>query len=258
MLDRFPSLLAMATFFVLSLAVTHEWAYYSIIGSHFQSLMSPTDYLSSALLWLPYIAVTWAIMGILTALQWRIEGFTFPIRNRIDSISLHILGITVVVSAVVTFLLVPPDITSQFAYGLAFCYVWTVLLGYFVSHEAIRSRLTFGAAMILNLTPILFVLSYTEGLYTAKRDLMKTEPTYQFQSTKDAPLRSVVLLRNLDKGVLVQGTDREVQFYKWSDITEISHTAPIAEPKSHACQLFGWFCNWRRPAEPPSDPSTPS
>src|SRR5262245_59933068 len=69
MLDKFPSLLAVATLLVVSLAVAHEWAYYSEIGIHFQSLVSPTDYLSSTLVWLPYTVFPVLIGSGLSALQ---------------------------------------------------------------------------------------------------------------------------------------------------------------------------------------------
>jgi hypothetical protein len=59
-LDKFPTIITASTFFVLVLAVTHEWGYFWVIGTHFQTLMSPSDYLSSGLLWLPYLGIWFA------------------------------------------------------------------------------------------------------------------------------------------------------------------------------------------------------
>jgi hypothetical protein len=92
MLDRFPSLIAASTFLVLSLSVTHEWGYYSQFDQHIQALVSPSDYFSSALLWLPYVAVAYFLLTALTVLQWRLEGFRYFGRGRPVGKSYHLLG----------------------------------------------------------------------------------------------------------------------------------------------------------------------
>ena len=48
MLDRFPTILVASTFLVLSLAVSHEWGYFSIVGVHFRGKMTAYDYFASA------------------------------------------------------------------------------------------------------------------------------------------------------------------------------------------------------------------
>jgi hypothetical protein len=107
MLDRFPSLLAASTFLVMSLSVTHEWGYYSQFD-HIQALVSPSDYFSSALLWLPYIAVTYFVLAVVTMLQWRLEGFKFLSVMRPRRVTYHLAGAMVILLAVGGFFVTPP------------------------------------------------------------------------------------------------------------------------------------------------------
>src|SRR5258707_12392499 len=49
-LEKLPSVVTIATFAALCLAVSHEWAYYGVIGSEYQSLYTTSDYIT-LLIW---------------------------------------------------------------------------------------------------------------------------------------------------------------------------------------------------------------
>jgi hypothetical protein len=62
-LERFPTVLALVTSAVFFMTVVHEWAYFLVVGPHLQTTMSSVDYLSNAILWLP-----WHVLLLLVAL----------------------------------------------------------------------------------------------------------------------------------------------------------------------------------------------
>ena len=47
--EKIPSLIAVATFAALSMTVAHEWGYFGVVGTEFQSLFTTYDYVSELL-----------------------------------------------------------------------------------------------------------------------------------------------------------------------------------------------------------------
>ena len=52
-LDQFAAILGAATVTVLLMSVCHEFGYFTLIGRHFQTLLSTTDYLANGVVFLP-------------------------------------------------------------------------------------------------------------------------------------------------------------------------------------------------------------
>src|ERR1700693_950670 len=97
--------------------------YYSQFDQHIQALVSPSDYFSSALLWLPYVAVIYFVLTALTVLQWRLEDFRYFRRGRPVGKSYDVLGALVILIAIDGFFVTPPP-GVWYSYGLAASYVW--------------------------------------------------------------------------------------------------------------------------------------
>jgi hypothetical protein len=56
-LDNFAAILGAVTVSLLLLSVTHEYGYFWIVGSRFQTFLTTSDYFSNAILWLPWLPV---------------------------------------------------------------------------------------------------------------------------------------------------------------------------------------------------------
>jgi hypothetical protein len=56
-LDNFAAILGATTAALLLVSVMHEYGYFWIVGSRFQTFLSTTDYFSNAILWLPWLFV---------------------------------------------------------------------------------------------------------------------------------------------------------------------------------------------------------
>jgi hypothetical protein len=48
-MDKTPKIAALLSFAVLTFSVTHEWGYFQAVGYQFLPLMTPADFLLSAL-----------------------------------------------------------------------------------------------------------------------------------------------------------------------------------------------------------------
>jgi hypothetical protein len=125
-LDKFPTIITASTFFVLVLAVTHEWGYFWVIGTHFQTLMSPSDYLSSGLLWLPYLGIWCFFVIALSRLQERFKQPEPPpsrywIVNFLRSI--HFYGLSIIVWALLGFFLLSTS-WAPIVFAAALAYAW--------------------------------------------------------------------------------------------------------------------------------------
>ena len=57
-LDHFAAVIGSATIAVLITSVSHEVGYFFVIGSHFQTFLTTTDYLTNGVLWLRVAFVT--------------------------------------------------------------------------------------------------------------------------------------------------------------------------------------------------------
>jgi hypothetical protein len=241
MLDKFPSMVAAATFIVLSLAVTHEWGYYSVFDPHIQGLVTPSDYLKSALLWLPAIVITYFIMATLTLLEWRASDFRFGERSRASKWITHILGVNFVVLSLISFFYSTP-VEGWFVYSIAIAYVWSQIMEYMFSHHEVLSRFTLAAVLLVLFMPIGLSFAYASGMTEGRRDLLqRNEPTYTLTSKgKDERTRPVILLRALEMGALVRD-QADVQFYGWGDVLMLQ-LSPKPSDQSHSCQFFGIRC----------------
>jgi hypothetical protein len=102
-LDNFGKLTAAGSVVLLALAMTHEWAYFSIIGFHFLSLFSAYDYLLTTLSWLPSLLVIWLAMGLFQLLS-SPQGQVAPLAGRG---LLHFIGAISFLGAVLNFFISP-------------------------------------------------------------------------------------------------------------------------------------------------------
>jgi hypothetical protein len=242
MLDRFPTILVASTFLVLSLAVSHEWGYFSIVGVHFRGLMTAYDYFASALLWLPYIFLIFFVLTIYELIGLRMRDFR---RTTGKDWFFHITGVLFLIQGFAAFLFAPPRGVG-WPYTLALYYLWALFCYYVFNHEWIATNLNLGGILLAATAPMLLAFTYVTGVGEGYSDLAKQGRLYSLQPNKDSPSRLVSVLRNFEKGILVRGETREIEFYKWSDITTFAYVPPEPSNRSHACQRLGVLCDWNK------------
>jgi hypothetical protein len=77
-LDRFAAILGASSVALLLISVVYEWGYFFQVGRHLQSILTPADYLSNAILWLPY-TVPATLIWVRAA---RLNNVTPPLERR--------------------------------------------------------------------------------------------------------------------------------------------------------------------------------
>lgn len=67
-LEHFAAIIGGATIALLVVSVSHEYGYFWIVGRHFQTFLTTSDYFSNAVLWLPimvfvlYMFLDWDVL----------------------------------------------------------------------------------------------------------------------------------------------------------------------------------------------------
>jgi hypothetical protein len=202
--ERFPHLLTMGSFLFLGLTVTYEWGYFSVIGSHFQTFETATDYLTNAILWFPLIVLSLGL-SILTIVpifklrkSWRRQSSGEGDHSNPSQYDL-LPGVP---------LLLAGAIILGFAVGLGaaiaiILYVgWSlVLILLVVPWFELRSRFLI---LVLLSVPASMTTFYTMGYIDASEQLGEFGSVYRpHYKSSEQPDRNIILLRNFDRGVVI-------------------------------------------------------
>jgi hypothetical protein len=242
-LEKIPSLIAVATFAALSLTVAHEWGYFGIIGTEFQSFFTTYDYVSELLVSIgPVFAFLMAVLAVQAAAI-RADNFTQPpVPKSRWGRWFHKWYLELMQFIAVAAALLFSDETSRVPIYILAGLFWYRIANYVLNHndlQAFRKSLT-GSLLIL--LPGAMIAMYGIGRDGAYYDLKDTIQ-YRLQFKNKDFVHSVKLLRLLDKGALVLDTNnRAIEFYAREDIARVERDAPKWEATSFACRHWGWSC----------------
>lgn len=234
------------TTLAVCLSVTHEYAYFSIIGSKFGHMLTTRDYLSIVVEWAPATFIGF-IVGIVAAiLLRRVErGMTedelistapypkFTKYFRKSSDWALLAGVPVI--SVLAVIFGPND--SLASVGLLGVYFWGALCLYLFSHQSTGSTLPIRVKVTLLLGPNFILISYLFGISHAYADLRVNDGRYAVNLHDGRSLHSDKLLRLLDSGVLFR-VESQVTFQPWSQISSLSATVEPYERKIRICQYW--------------------
>jgi hypothetical protein len=260
-----PQLIAGASFFVLILAITHEFAYYQIVGSEFQSLMSATDYLVSSLSWLPlFVVITFAgVVGVLALIRWsggrphsEMRETSKPYRRLSHVMELLFGSGTAIATAVVVVLFGNPYDLRLIGGLISVSSVAFVV--WLAKTEIFRSVITLPVYIIAPGAFVFVALAFVYGRWDGYHDLTRPVNVHTLK-VKDNSTEVVkfVVLRLLTAGVLVRKLDEQrIQFYRWDQIETLSREFGPLDSRSVVCRLLKWDCP-TIPAAPPKPTPAP-
>jgi hypothetical protein len=185
-LGNIPRFVAVATSAALLLSLTHEWAYFSILGRSFQTIVSPQDYLTSTLDWLPggvlFVLSWWGIGRSVTRLNNAAGGDTtagFLHRRQRQKIiigTIFSIAICLWLLSFAYFLDVERSRIGVIGVLLAFC--WLIAVTGLVRLK--RVSLASGGLFLLGVPVLLW--SFFAGLQNAYDDVLR--PTYGYLFTE--------------------------------------------------------------------------
>jgi hypothetical protein len=224
---------------VLVLSVIHEYGYFIVIGTGFQSLLGPSDYLSNAILWLPIIGACAYSLVDSAAL---VEETTLRF---IKWKKWQILLIVIVLIAIVTFnaLFATSMLPYLFTSLLIFIFVWTIICARIAPITSGLDDTERTTRTLFRIVPPFLGAILIWGMITGDLDTRSIVGPYVIKTSKmDAP-KTRFLLRTFDKGILIRNPEfSTIEFYKWADVESISKQIVIE--RTWGCQLFGRGCHF--------------
>ena len=226
---------ASTAFFLLT--VIYEWGYYRAVGPQFQSSVSATDYLTNAILWLPYGALTLIPFIDFHALRNytgppRIAG---PIRNR------TLVALLIFTLFMIGDMLFHGSATNILFLATAFMMLWVLLFYLFfptstIASSALLYRISRG------LPPFVFG-ALALGWQNGYSDLTTLSDVYVLKTKQQDEERMVIVLRSLEKGILFKdASSNRVELHRWDDVVSVSRLATVPSDRTYVCYWFGWNC----------------
>lgn len=259
-IETFAKLTGLFSASALILSIFHEVGFFHVIGGEYRQLLTLSDYLVSAISWLPESAYFLFVGGILCLIVWK-NSFNFMHRYpdvplpRDRTVSGWINNIfyfgTLFIAAFGT-IVGPPSLfleTQPMLVWVVF-YLWLVTCAYMVKKISFVEELPNSARFLLLFIPVLVSNSYLSGVYEAYRAFFRPPNVYTIERSAQPEVqpKHVVLLRSLDKGALVlDKIDSTVYLIRWDRISSISHKS---SPRNNSilCNITGYLCDL--PPEP--------
>lgn len=231
-LSKMTALLGQATACAVVFSVCHEIGYFSVVGSYFQTLFSPSDYLNNTFIWIPtsvqivvYIYAIWFLMerSINGSKEWFFFWVAVP--PFMFSVGLWLfLGINPLSAALVF---------------LAYVLAWS--LPRIIDPRKSDLSLNQWKMIIIFVCTCIVTLNY--GADHAKSDMKSVHGTYIIKTKNSNESRPAMILRGLSGGLLVKDVigDR-VSYIKSEEIISISKNVDLTNKKSLSCLMFEIFC----------------
>ena len=225
-LDKTPAVLTLASIILLSLTIVHEWGYFESVGAPLQSIMSANDYLTNAILWLPFTVTFVVLIGGAVEVSQRF----FDRPAQIETAKPETLFATIVTAAPFTALTFLIDIWMGIA--AAICAACVIVITRYEQQGGISRTLS----RWVRITLTVFFVAFSWGVFEGQRDLQESRFKVQVQWKESAASSEFVLLRTLEKGLLVRD-DKRTRFIRMDVIKEFS-MANRRPPVSLMCRWF--------------------
>lgn len=250
-LDLATKAIAVAASLSLAASLLFDWGFYSALNLSFLEIPSVfSDHVRSGLLWFPKVLTSFGAFFVYEMLSQRIEkGMTEeeliqssanPERMRRFRNSPQKLFAYLSVLIVIGYILAGDVFLSGLPVGL--CVVWMTFSVWVQSPTRIVVRRPLALRLAIHLLPPIAIWLYFAGYSEAVRLYQPSTAISHLTITGTAMPESVVLLRQLDKGLLVKESNESVGFRPWSEVKKIETPGKYVPARGIACGWFGVAC----------------
>ena len=212
--------------------------------------MTATDYLVSALQWMPLIAALsfFVVLAGMAAWAWRGDRSHEEMRElspgyrRITSYLDVLFSTWVVVGFATAAILFGNPYDLRTATGLWSATVTAFFL-WLTKFKMFSQLRTVPAFFFVTGLPILVVYAFLTGRANAYYDLTIPQTDFELTLSGDLGEARVSVLRLLSEGALVKiASSKSVAFYRWEAIKNLSHETALPDPRSLVCRMTGFGC----------------
>jgi hypothetical protein len=245
-LDHFAAILGCLTVTLLLTSIVHEYGYFSLIGRNFQTLLTTSDYLANAVLWLPLVlmfalGVEWENLDVRPSTQklsWK-DWRRWPAA----------LFAVIMLLAIITSPW-PPSPLSMSGIMLIIIWIWSRVHKRFYRPIEGLEDLNLIYLRVVKVGPPFLALVFLWGWIQGSIDARTTSDPYlvRFKDQEQAQLR--VLLRNFERGLLMRNAvSNRIEFQKWDGVLTLEKV-PSDSSESFACFFISALCH-RKEIPPP-------
>jgi hypothetical protein len=227
----------------IAASVAYETGYFSIVGKKYQGVLSVADYLSSALEWLPWLCLLYALGFVLARLAYA-RSTRINIGRRVR------IAFAVVLASVLCGLIVIVPFYQVLLY-MPLALMPIIAAPLFV-HSPVPGSVKKLTALSMSAVTAVLAL-YCSGIGQAHRDILIIDNAYIVRSGTDP--EGAQVLRTLQKGLLVwRPQDSKAELISWDKIQRMTHLiwksydAPWFEPLG--CKVLNILCHNQPPPSP--------
>ena len=238
-LEKMTGLLAALSALIITLSVSHEYGYFTYMGSFFQTFVTATDYFTNAIMWMP--------LAIVTALGWQNWSFLWKDIPKIEKGNWKswILPSIILGVPILAFIFLSEAI-PYFYLGAA-VYLWFLSFDRFAPKLNNESQLALEIRNLVKIGVPICAALFNVGYERAKTDLTSKSSSITYilkvKDTQDVTLR--VPLRTFDKGILVNNPlSHRVDFLKWDQIETIEKLTDVGSRDPLSCRWMNVLCDW--------------
>lgn len=253
-----PATIAAISFAVLCLAVTHEWAYFLVVGTQFQALMSATDYFTSSLFWLPLIIIGITGAALINLVLRRLENFRTEEEIAASFKSPkqawrarrlpEVLSTTLII-CLGLFQLIFENVYQIGVLSVAFGIAWLWLFIWIIKHEKVGKVVSRPTSFLLLFAPSLCVFAFFNGLSEGFLALTTVKAVYVVKLKDEPHERNWSVLRTLSAGPIARDlVDNRILFVRWENISFFAARVAVPDTRSIACRIADFRC----PPTPPT------
>jgi hypothetical protein len=236
----------------VALAVTYNIGYFSTLGIFTAEILSPADIFSSAIAWLPIVAM-WMCIGTPITVGIRKVEKAVDRRLGIDRSKTTLaqdFGWNPIYLTIICVGLLAAFIFTDYPRWPALLLAAIVTLwvpgsflrmerwGWFKTH-------TIGTIMSVAMGPAVVVLVFASGNLQALTDIETPElkTLLELRTTEDGSYPAY-LLRSLDRGLLIKvNATKKIRLVPWDNVIKISAPYSTYDSRSLWCRYVGWHCS---------------
>lgn len=214
--------------FIILLSITHEYAYFTVIGMEFITVYSAIDFLKLSIFWVPSVVLV-SIFGVTLRYYdeskrqraFAIDSAQAERLYKYPDLSLKIMRRSLFIICII-------GLGSASIRNMAVLQMMCLLLLISAMDRLIIKRKLpitnrpLETYLFYLTAVILLTAAFFGGIRDAIRDIDKTEPKFEILTSSPDSGKSIIVLRAIDKGVLYKDpADKRIAFVPWDDVKKL-------------------------------------